>query len=194
MITKPRCLATTLTIGFLAFSSYAAADGDNRRAREAGPEDGSLCCSGLDRFLFYGDSVLVTTGRAGVFRSDHRGADWQRSMNGLVGPDGISPFTDFVCQAPSEPGVVYALTGLGSRFSDLGDLFSSADFGKTWKRRASVPKGFGFGTCGVDPEDPRTVYVSITNLDENFDEVTEVWKSTDGGRTVQPVVLPDVAN
>jgi photosystem II stability/assembly factor-like uncharacterized protein len=192
--TKPKRLVTVLTVGFFAFSLWAAADGRDPRAREAGPEDGALCCTGVGRFLFYGDSVLVTTGRAGIFGSDHRGADWQRSMKGLVGPDGVSPFVAFVCQAPSAPRVVYALTGLGSSFSDLGGLFTSADFGKTWKRRASVPTGFGFGTCGVDPEDPRTVYVSIANLDENFDVVTEVWKSTDGGRTVQPIVLPDVAN
>ena len=176
----------------LALSLSASADGGDRRTREAGPEDGILCCNGLERFLLHGDKVLVTTGRAGIFRSKHRGAGWQRSMEGLVAPNGVAPFSAFVCQARSNPRVVYALAGLerGSDFSPFNGLFSSDDFGKTWTRRASVFTGFGFASCDVDPEDPRTVYSSGIDFDVF---VTEVWKSSDGGRTVQQVAVPLVS-
>jgi hypothetical protein len=40
--------------------------------------------------------VLVTTGRAGFFRSENRGARWHRSMEGLVAPNGVSPFPVFL--------------------------------------------------------------------------------------------------
>ncbi len=186
---------TTLVTGLaavlsLALSLSASAEDGDRRTREAGPEDGILCCSGLERFLFHGDKVLVTTGRAGIFRSEHRGEGWQRSMQGLVGPNGVAPYSDFVCQARSKPRVVYALVGLGSDLSPFNGLFSSDDFGKTWTRRASVFTGSGFASCDVDPEDPRSVYVSGINFD---DFITEVWKSTDGGRTFQQVVVPLVS-
>src|SRR5262245_14519917 len=93
----------------LAFCLSARPDSDDRRVREAGPEDAFLCCNVEIPFLFHGDQVLTSTGRAGIFRSEHRGERWQRSMKGLVLPNGISPFVASVCGAPSEPRIVYAL-------------------------------------------------------------------------------------
>jgi photosystem II stability/assembly factor-like uncharacterized protein len=157
----------------------ARADSDNGKVREAGPEDGFLCCNGAP-FLFHGDEVLTTTGRAGIFQSERHGERWQRSMKGLVGPNGVSPFVVYFCQAPSEPRIVYAIAGLGGPAAPFNGLFSSDDFGETWTRRASV-ESFGFAFCAVDAADPRTVY--ITASDSNF--VFQLWKSTDGGQTVQ---------
>jgi hypothetical protein len=71
------------------------------KAKEAGPEDGILCCNGLVRFLFDDDKVMTVTGRAGVFRSDDRGGHWRRSMDGLVAANGVAPFVGFVCNSPS---------------------------------------------------------------------------------------------
>src|SRR2546427_12341218 len=96
----------------LALCLTALADSDDHRAREAGPEDGILCCNGLIPFLFHGDEVLTTTGRAGIFRSESRGERWQRDMKGLVAPHGVSPFGDHLCLEPSRPRHVYALPGL----------------------------------------------------------------------------------
>src|SRR3989442_10639168 len=154
---KPLLLAGGLS---LALCLTALADSDDHRAREAGPEDGILCCNGVIPFLFHHDEVLTTTGRAGIFRSERRGQRWQRSMNGLVAPNGVSPLVNFVCQAPSQPRIVYALAGLGGAVTPFNGLFSSDDFGETWTRRAPVPTAFGFNLCAVDAADPRTVYVS----------------------------------
>lgn len=177
---KPGIFIALAVVLSLPLCLSALAGSDNARAREAGPEDGILCCNGATPFLFDRDEVLTTTGRAGIFRSENRGNLWQRSMSGLVAPNGVSPFVDDLCQAPSEPSIVYALAGLGAAVTPFNGLFSSEDLGKTWTRRASVSTGFGLAHCAVDAGDPRTVY--IANTDANF--VGQLWKSTDGGQTV----------
>jgi photosystem II stability/assembly factor-like uncharacterized protein len=189
----PMSFRASLSVAFavvLAFALSTPASAGN--AKEAGPEDGILCCNGLVPFLFSGEKVLTATGRAGIFRSDNRGERWKRSMDGLVGPNDVSPFTGFVCNAPSKPNVVYALGGTEQDFSPFNGLFSSDDFGDTWKRRGEVDTGLGFNLCAVDATDPRTVYVS------GFDSFTfesKTWRSADGGKTVQEIssLLPACA-
>jgi hypothetical protein len=78
-------------------------------------------------------------------------------MRGLVAPNGVSPFAEFICQAPSHPDVVYALAGLGGADTAFNEMFSSDDFGETWTRRGVVDTEFGFNSCAVDAADPRTV-------------------------------------
>jgi photosystem II stability/assembly factor-like uncharacterized protein len=167
----------------LSESLPAHANGEDQLAsvREAGPEDGKLCCSGLEPLLFHGDQVLGITGRAGIFKSHDDGARWARSMQGLVASNGVSPYVVSRCQAPSDPRIVYVLVGLGSTVTPFNGLFLSDDFGETWTRRGAVDPGVGSNTCAVDAVDPRTLY--ITGLDSNF--MNTIWKSTDGGRTVQ---------
>src|SRR5450631_4317559 len=173
-------LATLLN---LADSQPAHANGEDPLAsvREAGPEDGKLCCLGAEPLLFHGDQLLGITGRAGIFKSHNDGARWARSMQGLVAPNGVSPYVVSRCQAPSDPRIVYVLAGLGGAVSPFNGIFSSDDFGETWTRRGAADPGAGSNTCTVDAVDPRTVY--IIGLDSNF--MNTIWKSTDGGRTVQ---------
>src|SRR5256885_5000850 len=138
------CVSTILTaVLSLALCLTALADGDDQRAREAGPEDGFLCCTGAIPFLFHRDAVLTTTGRSGIFRSERRGERWRRSM-GLVASNGVSPFVDSLCQAPSQPRLVYAVVGTGGVVTPFNGLFSSDDFGETWTQRGQVNTGFGF--------------------------------------------------
>ena len=170
----------------LAPALSGQAGGDDQRAVESGPEDGFLCCNGFSQFLFHDDQVLAATGRAGIFRSNNRGESWNRSMDGLVGPNGVSPYVEDICQSASNPRVAYALGGILVPFSPFNGIFSSDDFGKTWTRRAPMPADLNLNTCRVDPSDPHVVYVATTNSDF----VDEVWKSTDGGDTVQLVGAP----
>jgi photosystem II stability/assembly factor-like uncharacterized protein len=162
----------------------AHANGKDQLAtvREAGPEDGELCCLGVEPLLFHGDQLLGITGRAGIFKSLGHGAPWTRSMKGLVAQNGVSPFVNSRCQAPSDPRIVYVLAGDGGAVAPFNGLFSTGDFGESWTRRGAADTGFGFNGCTVDAVDPRTVYVM------GFDSSTfadTIWKSTDGGRTVQ---------
>lgn len=176
-------MAFALCILSLAFCLSTRADNDGPRVREAGPEDGTLCCGSRIPFLFDGDEVLAMTGRAGFFRSENRGARWERSMEGFVAPNGVSPYADSRCQAPSRPQIVYALGGAGFGVVPFNGLYSSNDFGRTWSRRVAVATGFGNALCAVDASDPRTVYVATA--DDNF--VGQLWKSTDGGQTLQAI-------
>ena len=158
---------------------------------EAGPEDGILCCNGFNSFLFNGNKVLGVTGRAGVFQSEGRDEEWQRSMQGLVASNGVGPFVNQVCQSPSQPRMLYAMVGEDLFFSPFNGLFFSDDFGATWTRRGAVNTGIGFNLCTVDASDPRTVYVS--GFDDT-DFTNKTWKSTDGGQTFQVLTdLPDCA-
>jgi len=188
-VTSRRIVLTPLLAAFfaLAFSHSPRADDHRNRAVEAGPEDGTSCCV-LSQFLFHHDQVLVTTGRAGIFRSERRGVGWRRSMTGLVAPNGVSPIVDSLCQAPSDPRVVYALAGLEGPASPFNGLFVSTDFGESWTRRSPVLTTFGFGVCHVDPSAARTVYVEANNQNDNFR--FELWKSTDAGATFKQVTLP----
>jgi photosystem II stability/assembly factor-like uncharacterized protein len=153
------------------------------RIREAGPLDGELCCLGAEPLVFDGDEAIAVTGRAGIFKSSDHGASWARSMTGLVAPNGVSPFVNSICQAPSDPRIVYVLAGLGGAVTSFNGVFSSNDFGKTWTRRGSADTGFGFNQCAVDAIDPRKLYIF------GFDSSTfanAIWRSTDGGQTQQP--------
>ena len=179
---------TVVLASALLFCPPARAD----KAKEAGPEDGVLCCNGLVRFLFDDDKVMTATGRAGVFRSDDRGGSWRRSMDGLVAANGVAPFVGFACNSPSKPNIAYALAGAGPPLAPFNGLFSSDNFGNNWTRRGAVNTGFGFNFCAVDADDPKTVYVS--GFDDT-DFTNRTWRSTDGGNTVQEIssLLPACA-
>lgn len=175
----PWTIAVTLALALLMPSRVDAGDA---KAREAGPEDGITCCLGSQPFLFNRNDVLAITGRAGVFRSPNRGQLWQRSMEGLIAPNGVSPFVVSRCQAPSDPRIVYVLAGTGRAESSFTGFFSSGDFGASWTRRGPADNGpNGINLCVVDASDPRTLYVY--GIDSNF--VNTTWKSTDGGQTLQ---------
>ena len=160
---------------------------------DVGPEDGVLCCNGLNAFLFQGDDILVVTGRAGVMRFDHRTGRWQRSMDGLVATNDVSPFVGFACQSPSMPGVLYALAGNEVAATPFNGLFSSRDFGRHWTRRAATDTGRGLNFCAVDAADLDTLYVSGTDSTPAL--ASRTWRSSDGGRTVQDItaLLPACA-
>ena len=81
---RAAAVAGVVTAFLLLIASRPDAWADPVHVREAGPADAFLCCNGFYSFLFDGDAALATTGRAGIFRSDHRGQHWQRSMQGFV--------------------------------------------------------------------------------------------------------------
>jgi hypothetical protein len=184
VIGGPCALLVLAALLNLTDSLPAHANGKDQSAsvREAGPEDGELCCGGVAELFLHGDEVLGITGRAGIFKSVGNGAPWERSMQGLVARNGVSPFVNSGCQAPSDPRIVYVVAGLGSAVTPFNGFFSSDDFGETWTRRGAIDTGFGINGCTVDAVDPRSVYLI------GFDSPTftpTIWKSTDGGRSVQ---------
>jgi photosystem II stability/assembly factor-like uncharacterized protein len=130
--------------------------------------------------------VLVSTGRAGVWKSSDHAEHWRISMRGYAAPSGARPFADEVCQAPSAPATLYLVAGFGRAvtYSIFSGLFRSDDFGETWTRLASLPAIGGFPDCTVAPGDANLVYVLSSTFSGS--PIT-VWRSADGGRSFRAV-------
>ncbi|HEV2105166.1 MAG TPA: hypothetical protein VGU27_05495 [Candidatus Eisenbacteria bacterium] len=109
---------------------------------------------------------------SGLYRSRDGGAHWTRLAGGF--PD--APGRIGLAVAPSEPARVYALVQ-----ADSGGLYRSDDRGEHWTRASSDTRiwqrGWYFAGVTVEPKDADVVYVCNTNL----------YRSTDGGRTMAPI-------
>src|SRR6266487_1269598 len=94
-----------------------------------------------------------------------------------------------ICGAPSSPNIVYAGTGEGDTYSQLGvGLLRSSDSGQTWEHAPSNDlSGIGIFDIAVDPANPLHVWVGTT---------TKLLESNNGGatwRTVQNVTTWDIS-
>src|SRR5438552_12299299 len=94
-----------------------------------------------------------------------------------------------ICGAPSSPNIVYAGTGEGDTYSQLGvGLLRSSDGGQTWEHVPSNDlSGIGIFDIAVDPANPLHVWVGTT---------TKLLESNNGGatwRTVQNVTTWDIS-
>jgi len=94
-----------------------------------------------------------------------------------------------ICGAPSSPNIVYAGTGEGDTYSQLGvGLLRSSDGGQTWEHAPSNDlSGIGIFDIAVDPTNPLHVWVGTT---------TKLLESNNGGatwRTVQNVTTWDIS-
>ncbi|PYK47691.1 MAG: hypothetical protein DME51_13180 [Verrucomicrobia bacterium] len=94
-----------------------------------------------------------------------------------------------ICGAPSSPNIVYAGTGEGDTYSQLGvGLLRSSDGGQTWEHAPSNDlSGIGVFDIAVDPANPLHVWVGTTK---------KLLESNNGGatwRTVQNVTTWDIS-
>ncbi len=109
---------------------------------------------------------------SGLFRSIDGGDHWTRLAGGLPSEPGRIG----IGVARSAPGRVYAIVDAAE-----GGLYRSDDHGEHWRLTCTDDRiwgrGWYFGDVTVDPRDPDVVYVGNTNL----------YRSTDGGATFEPV-------
>jgi len=173
----------------LACSSSARAEigrgAANGGSSDVGPEAGLVWASASQSFLFLSwEEVLVTSGRAGVYKTFDGGDSWVRRMRGFVDlVTGVEPYALGLCQAPSAPEIAYAVT--------IQDgIARTADFGETWEpiTRTNNPQ---LEDCAVDPGDPSMVYALVGIPDPLRPGV--LFKSVDSGRSFSTVGngLPD---
>ncbi len=150
----------------------------NGGVTDVGPEAGLVFHDGSEPFLFRGnDEVLVTSGRAGVYKTFNRGESWVRTAPGLLTTAGIEPYTAAFCQSRSAPEIAYAVT--------LHDGVSrTLDFGESWGR-LTLTANPGLLDCAVDPADAAVVYALAYSFDPSFPGL--LFKSIDGGGTFSTV-------
>lgn len=127
----------------------------------------------------------------GVFVSDDYGRTWTPIFDGQD-----SASIGAIAVAPSDPNVVYVGSGEGMQRPDLstGDgLYRSRDGGKTWthlglRDAQQIPQ------IAVDPRDPKRLYVAVMGHPFGPNEERGLYRSTDGGETLQKVLYvgPDV--
>jgi len=94
-----------------------------------------------------------------------------------------------IAAAPGSPNIVYAATGEGDTFSQLGlGLLRSSDGGQTWQHMPSADiSGTGIYDIAVDPADALHLWVGTNE---------KLLESTNGGtswRVVQPVTSWDIS-
>ncbi len=118
--------------------------------------------------------VLVSTLRAGIYKTVNGGQNWVRSQRGLLNGRGMEPWILGLCQARSAPQIAYAVT-----FQE-----GIADFGETWGPLILPPDPNLIG-CEVEPFNPEVVYL-LTQLAGRFGNL---FKSADGGRSFTPLGL-----
>ncbi len=164
---------------------------------DVGPEAGLVWLAMSQPFLFRGqDEVLVTSGRAGVYKSLDGGQSWVRGERApdiaylITIQDGISRTADFgesfeplvllpnanlsdCAVDPADPAVVYTVAGFDAL--QTGVLFKSTDAGRTFSRvGAGLETVEGAYQMSVAPTNPQVVYVS--------DGYTgDLYVSSDGG-------------
>src|SRR5207244_2669993 len=94
-----------------------------------------------------------------------------------------------ICGAPSSPNIVYAGTGEGDTYSQLGvGLLRSSDSGQTWEHAPSNDlSGIGIFDIAVDPANPLHVLVGTTEKLLESNNAGATW------RTVQSTLTWDIS-
>ncbi len=117
---------------------------------DVGPEAGSVFGYDNQGFLFHGrNEVLVSTVRAGIYKTVNGGQNWVRSQRGLLNGRGMEPWIRGLCQARSAPQIAYAVT-----FQE--GIARTEDFGETWGPLI-LPTDPNLAGCEVQPFNPEVV-------------------------------------
>ena len=169
------CGGLALVCSLTAWAEFACGMSDGS-VTDVGPEAG-ITSTGNQGFLFRGtDEILVNAGRAGIYKTVDRGQNWTRSEHGLLAAGGVEPLVQSLCQSPSAPEVVYAVT-----VSD--GVSRTTSFGDSWEPPTPIPQGLW--SCAVDSSDSAVIYVLAQVADELFPG--RLFKSTDAGRSFSRV-------
>ena len=115
---------------------------------------------------------------SGLYRSEDRGRTWRELTDRPGLPEGVKGRIG-VAASGAKPGRVWAIVE-----AEEGGLFRSDDAGDTWERtngdRSIQQRPWYYSHVFADPREADTVYAL------SF----KIWKSTDGGKTVNQVTTP----
>jgi len=138
------------------------------------------------RFRYGGGDMKESGPGSGLWKSIDGGEHWARLHDGLP-TDDMGKSNIAVARGNSQ--IVYAaiLTGepgRPTRTSTQGGIFRSEDGGEHWERVNPLMTSYYYTHLHVDPSDDRTIWMPVFDL----------WRSTDGGRTLEKHNLRHVHN
>ena len=128
----------------------------------------------------------ANTGNAAIYKSTNFGQTWTMLNTGFPST-GVIQRTK-LCIAPSDPSCIYALTVDAS--NGMEGLYKSIDAGQTWNNMnvglnlLDYYDGNGAGGQGTYD---LALCVNKNNKDEVYVGGINIWASTDGGQTFNPV-------
>jgi photosystem II stability/assembly factor-like uncharacterized protein len=137
--------------------------------------------------LRYGGGDMKESGPgSGIWKTTDGGRTWTRLRTGLP-TDDMGKIN--VAVAYNDSRTVYAavLTGepaRGGRTSAQGGIFRSDDGGATWRRVNPMMTSYYYQHLSVDPSDDETIWMPVFDL----------WRSEDGGTTLEKQSLTHVHN
>jgi photosystem II stability/assembly factor-like uncharacterized protein len=131
----------------------------------------------------------VGANNGGVWKTTDYGQTWTPIFD-----DQPTQSIGAVAVAPSDPSVVYVASGEGLQRPDLSvgeGLFRSNDAGRTWQHFHGPGDARQIAALIVDPNDPNRIFVAALGHPYGPNPERGVYRSTDGGRTVQRVLYKD---
>jgi len=124
----------------------------------------------------------------GVWKTD----DFGRTWNPIFDDQPTGSIGD-IAVAPSDPNVVYVVSGEGLQRPDLstGDgVYKSTDAGRTWTH-LGLRDGQQLPRVIVDPRDANHLFVAVLGHPYGPNEERGVYASSDGGKTFAKVLYKD---
>ena len=143
-----------------------------------GPEGGSISTLIVDPTN--PNTLYAGTQQAGVFKSLDGGNRWNPANTGLPMTEKVNA----IAIDPIHPSVLYAATAYGG-------VFKSINAGKGWTPiNSGLPSTPNVSSIVIDPSNPAILYLGISGVSAAPSTgrlVLGVFKSTDGGRSWNPV-------
>lgn len=139
---------------------------------------------GDSNIVYFGTSALLPLNSPMIFRSTNGGNEWQPLTNGT--PTGQGIVIDLAID-PLHPATVYAGgVGLGGGPGLSGGVLKTTNSGGAWSPTAVVTPTYAIA---LHPTTPNIFYVAVDNAAHLAPGVPALYKSTNGGTSVQAMAV-----
>jgi photosystem II stability/assembly factor-like uncharacterized protein len=159
----------------------------NLRWRMIGPHRGGRTVGGCG-VPQHPNVFYIGVNNGGVWKTTDFGRTWDPIFDdqptGSIGDVGV---------APSNPDIVYVVSGEGIQRPDLSvgnGVYRSSDGGKTWVH-LGLEEGQQIGGLSIDPKDPDRLFVAVLGHPYGPNPERGVYRSTDGGKHWEKVLYKD---